>query len=130
MDALASEGDSQSGLRRAQEFKHYLEQIIEERNANVAELHRVAELNKCIRRDVSELSREVALLQANVHDIKKAKRRRRYLAQIGQYMEAVAHARDQALATTEAFNKANDRLREKAGRLVTEKQDLLNSLAV
>jgi hypothetical protein len=107
-----------------------LEQITQERSENVAEVHRVAELNKCIRRDVSELARDITFLQVNVDDVKKAKRRRRYLAQIGQYMEKVAHTRDQALATTKAFNEANDKLRERAGGLVTEKRDLLDSLGV
>ena len=105
-----------------------MEQIIEERNANVTELHRVTELNNCIHRDVIDLSRDVALLQADVESIKKAKRRHRYLTRVGQYIEMITHARDQAQGMVEAFNKANDRLRVDAGMLISERQSLLRSV--
>jgi uncharacterized protein YoxC len=121
-------GDPESGICQANEIREYINQLRQDCQAKLEELHAAREIRKKLETDVDRLRASTHVLRKQVTNMidqaRQATQRRRIKEHLGCYIEMLTHRRARLGISVQKLHEKNEALREGHDKYTAEQLDL------
>jgi len=129
---LTNDGDPESGIRQMKEIKDYINQLRQDCQAILEELHAATKIRNKLETEVDGLRVGTYLLRNQVANMieqaRKATKRRRIREHLSGYIEMLTHRRARLGINVQKLQKKNEAHHEERDRYTAEELDLRNAI--
>lgn len=129
---MTIDGDPSSGIRQMNEIRDYINQLRQDCQAKLEELHAARKIRNKLGSEVDRLRVNTHLLRNQITNMieqaRQATQRRRIREHLGGYIEMLTHRRARMEINVQKLRKKNEALREERDKYTAEQLELRNSV--